>query len=103
MEDTPQIRSSENKYVDCVIQSHLFGGFTQMVNLNAVESIDEIIGTVISTLHSVLNYHNLKGLTDHLEMITFTVEKITYDDIITGKVNKVVITGDDYSLSDEDD
>ena len=102
MEDAPQIKTNENKYIECVIQSHLFGGFTQMVNLNSVESIDEIIGSVVSTLHSVFNHHNLKGLIDHLEMLTFSVEKISYDDIISGRVNKIVITGDDYSSSDED-
>ena len=91
----------ENNLIECVIDSHLFGGYTQTVPLNGIQSIEEIIGIVVSTLYSILGSYNLKGLLNHLDDLTFHVEKVTIEDIKQGRISRIKIIEDDYSSSSE--
>ena len=88
-------------YIECVISSHLFDGYTQKVSLNEIQSINEIIGCVISTLYSILENYNFKGLIKHLDNLTFHVEKVTFLDIKQGRISKLIIIEDDYSSSSD--
>lgn len=86
----------------CILKSHLFDGYTQVIDITTVESIEEIIGIVISSLHQLLENYNLKGLIKHLNKLTFRVNKITMDDIMNHRTSKVFIFEDNYSSESSD-
>jgi len=67
--------------VRCIFNSHLFDGFTTEINIVNVESIDELIGLAISNMHHILSTYNFLGLIYHLNMLTFTIDKLTIEDI----------------------
>ena len=91
---------NQDTLIECVIDSHLFGGFSTMVSLRNIESVDDIIVIVVSTLYNVLNSYNLKSLVSHLDDLSFHIEKFTYQEIISGKVSKIILKEDDYSSSE---
>jgi len=95
-------KDSKSTELECVLVSHLFDGYTQFINVKEVQSIHEIIGIVISTLYLLFTQYNLKGLINHLDALTFHVEKITFDDIIQGRISKINIIEDEYNNSDDE-
>ena len=88
-------------FLNCKLVSHLFEGYTFQVNVKDVGSLDEIIGLTISSLYSILDFHNMTGLTKHLDELTFNTQKITFEDIRNGKITEIKIYEDDYSSSEE--
>ncbi len=100
MEKYKNKTEKEGNYVECVIKSHLFDGYTQKINLEGICSTSEIIGCVISTLYSIFGDYNLKGLIKHLDDLTFHVENVKFDDIKSGKITRITIVEDeDFSCS----
>ena len=95
------MENTSQKRIECVVNSHLFGGYTQTIDLSEVQSIEEIIGIVISTMFSIFNTYNFNGLITHLNDLTFHVEKITFDDLKEGRVDKIIIKEDDHSSSED--
>ena len=95
------MEKNTSKSINCVVISHLFGGYTQSIEVSDVSSLEEITSIVISTLYSIFTLHNMTGLIEHLEELTFSTKKITFDDIKEGRVTEIKIFEDDYSSSDE--
>jgi hypothetical protein len=96
-------KNSQYNELECVMESHLFDGYTQFINIQDVQSIEEIIGIVISTLYSLFHQYNMIGLIDHLSQLSFHIEKVTFDDILKGRISKIKIVEDEYDDSDNED
>ena len=88
--------------ITCKLVSHLFDGYTFQIYAKDVGSLGEIIGLTISSLYSILDFNNLTGLTKHLDELTFSTQKITFEDVRSGKIIEIKIYEDDYSSSEDD-
>jgi len=67
--------SAKITQIRCELVSHLFGGYSYYINLSQVETKDDIIATVVSTLYEIFTQLNLKGLIEHLDMAHFIINE----------------------------
>lgn len=67
----------------CEISSEFFGGFQHRVDLQGIESIDEIIALTISKLRGVLASHRFLDLVDKCDKAQWHIHTHTFEDIFT--------------------
>jgi hypothetical protein len=78
--NTPIINSNNinfnntpNIEIQCIVMSHLFDGYTILIKLSSIQTKDDIIAILISSMYSLFLKHNLNGLIKHLEMTIFDI------------------------------
>ena len=64
-----------------VLSSSLFSYYEKDIDVNEVESIDEIILLVVTALDDLLKKNNLVLLSEELQKCKFHIHGFTFDDI----------------------
>lgn len=78
------------------ISSKLFSFYEKDIDVNSVESIDEIILLVVTELNDLLVKNNLEILSEELNKCKFHIHGFTFDDI------KKECTSAKYYICDHD-
>jgi hypothetical protein len=78
------------------ISSKLFSFYEKQIDLNSVESIDEIILLVVTELDDLLKKNNLEILSEELNKCKFHIHGFTFNDI------KKECTSAKYYICDHD-
>jgi hypothetical protein len=73
----------------CEISSETFGGFQCKINIEKVESLDEITALVISQLRVVLETLRFQRLVENVDKIKWHIHSHTLNDIHT-KENEII-------------
>ena len=82
---------TEKRKIDCIIDSYIFEGYTYTITPDEVESLEEIVVMVISSLCENLRILNLGKLIFLLESKEFEIRGVTIDEIKSGKLDKIKI------------
>ena len=69
------------------ISDELFTGFERFIDLDEVESKEEIINKVLEDLRSILNQNNLQVLVGKLGQTRFHIHNFSFSDLLLSKPN----------------
>jgi len=86
---TVQEITSDKVEIKCRIINNLFEGHSIMIKLNSIKTQDDIIASVVDSLYSMLNQHELIGLIKVLDLYFFEVLKFDLD-YIKSHPNEIV-------------
>jgi hypothetical protein len=77
-----------------IISCDLFWGFTKLIDLDEVESIDEIVNTILHELNLFLNEHNLLNLVEKLNTTIknnkYHIHGATFEDILISNPEETI-------------
>ena len=76
-------------YRKVVISDKLFAGFVTLIDLDEINSINEIVNMVKDKLNNVLNENNLELLVNMLNNTNFHIHDFTFEDILLSESNKI--------------
>lgn len=80
-----------NQFRVCEFSSELFGRFQYKLDLNDVDSIDEIIVLAISYLRTVLKQHLFEVLVEKVDKTNWHIHSHTFEDILLNENEKIWI------------
>ena len=72
-----------------IISDKLFSGYSTLIDLDEINSKEEIVNIVKNRLKNVLNENNLESLIYNLNKTNFHIHDFTFEDILLSESNKI--------------
>ena len=72
-----------------IVSDELFSGFSQIIDLDEIDTIEEIIKIVYSTLHELFKKNNLDILLNTLKTKKFHIHDYTLENVLLSDSNDV--------------
>ena len=70
------------------ISDNLFSGYSTLIDLDEINSKEEIVVSVKNKLVNVLNENNLESLIYNLNKTNFHIHDFTFEDVLLSEPNK---------------
>lgn len=74
---------ADERFRLCEFSSSTFGGFQHRINLETVESVDDIIVQTVAHLKLVLQIYHLRELFEKTNVTKWHIHSQTFNDILT--------------------